>query len=119
MTTPIIKSCHLFTFGTPEKIRTPDLLVRSQTLYPAELPALTPEHTSTATRKKQAEISENPKFFGFNLAWQLPYLLIIKFLQLKPLNEYALFAIMGKTAVANQLFGRYRKNAKNSLNDNR
>ena len=26
--------------GTPEKIRTPDLLVRSQTLYPAELPAL-------------------------------------------------------------------------------
>gem|GEM_PF-4574974 len=25
--------------GTPEKIRTPDLLVRSQTLYPAELPA--------------------------------------------------------------------------------
>ena len=26
-------------FGTPEGIRTPDLLVRSQTLYPAELPA--------------------------------------------------------------------------------
>ncbi len=26
--------------GTPEGIRTPDLLVRSQTLYPAELPAL-------------------------------------------------------------------------------
>ena len=25
--------------GTPEGIRTPDLLVRSQTLYPAELPA--------------------------------------------------------------------------------
>ena len=24
-------------FGTPEGIRTPDLLVRSQTLYPAEL----------------------------------------------------------------------------------
>lgn len=26
-------------FGTPEGIRTPDLLVRSQTLYPTELPA--------------------------------------------------------------------------------
>ena len=26
--------------GTPERIRTPDLLVRSQTLYPAELLAL-------------------------------------------------------------------------------
>ena len=30
-----------FCFGAPEKIRTPDLLVRSQTLYPAELPAHT------------------------------------------------------------------------------
>ena len=29
-------------FGTPEGIRTPDLLVRSQTLYPAELPAHMP-----------------------------------------------------------------------------
>ena len=28
-----------FLFGTPEGIRTPDLLVRSQTLYPTELPA--------------------------------------------------------------------------------
>lgn len=28
-----------FGTGTPEGIRTPDLLVRSQTLYPAELPA--------------------------------------------------------------------------------
>ena len=27
-------------FGTPQGIRTPDLLVRSQTLYPAELAAL-------------------------------------------------------------------------------
>ena len=26
-------------FGTPQEIRTPDLLVRSQTLYPAELAA--------------------------------------------------------------------------------
>ena len=28
-----------FSFGALEKIRTPDLLIRSQTLYPAELPA--------------------------------------------------------------------------------
>ena len=26
-------------FGAPEGTRTPDLLIRSQTLYPAELPA--------------------------------------------------------------------------------
>ena len=32
--------CRGFVNGTPEMIRTPDLLVRSQTLYPAELPAL-------------------------------------------------------------------------------
>ena len=32
------KRCMCF-FGTPEGIRTPDLLVRSQTLYPTELPA--------------------------------------------------------------------------------
>ena len=31
--------CVLSFNGTPEGIRTPDLLVRSQTLYPAELPA--------------------------------------------------------------------------------
>ena len=28
-------------FGTPEGTRTPDLLIRSQSLYPAELPAHT------------------------------------------------------------------------------
>ena len=28
-----------FLFGALEKIRTPGLLIRSQTLYPAELPA--------------------------------------------------------------------------------
>ena len=28
-------------FGTPEGTRTPDLLVRSQSLYPTELPAHT------------------------------------------------------------------------------
>ena len=32
------KRCPLF-FGTPEGTRTPDLLVRSQSLYPTELPA--------------------------------------------------------------------------------
>ena len=37
------KSVHLKmnAFGVPEGIRTPDLLVRSQTLYPAELQAQT------------------------------------------------------------------------------
>ena len=34
-----VETVPLF-FGTPEGIRTPDLLVRSQTLYPTELPAL-------------------------------------------------------------------------------
>ncbi len=29
----------VFLFGVPEGIRTPDLLIRSQTLYPAELQA--------------------------------------------------------------------------------
>ena len=33
-------------FGTPEGTRTPDLLVRSQSLYPAELPA----HTTSGFR---------------------------------------------------------------------
>ena len=31
-------------FGTLEGIRTPDLLVRSQTLYPTELPARMQKH---------------------------------------------------------------------------
>ena len=30
---------HLIPFGTPERIRTSDLLIRSQLLYPAELRA--------------------------------------------------------------------------------
>ena len=34
---PIRSRFGFFAFGTPEGIRTPDLLVRSQTLYPAEL----------------------------------------------------------------------------------
>ena len=36
--TKAVKNCF-GVFGTPEGIRTPDLLVRSQTLYPTELPA--------------------------------------------------------------------------------
>ncbi len=43
--------------GTPEGIRTPDLLVRSQTLYPAELPAhtdsLPPEYNNIKMAKSQ------------------------------------------------------------------
>ena len=34
-------------FGTLEGTRTPDLLVRSQSLYPAELPAHTNKNIST------------------------------------------------------------------------
>ena len=33
------KLSHFPIYGAPEGIRTPDLLVRSQTLYPTELPA--------------------------------------------------------------------------------
>ena len=32
-------NCFNLSFGAPEETRTPDLLIRSQTLYPAELPA--------------------------------------------------------------------------------
>ena len=32
---------HFLIFGTPEGTRTPDLLIRSQSLYPTELPAHT------------------------------------------------------------------------------
>ena len=31
-------------FGTPKGTRTPDLLIRSQSLYPTELPAHTTHH---------------------------------------------------------------------------
>ena len=44
-------------FGTPEGTRTPDLLVRSQSLYPTELPAhnaQAPMYISTSERKMQA-----------------------------------------------------------------
>ena len=42
--------------GTPEGTRTPDLLVRSQSLYPTELPAhnaQAPKYISTLFLKKQ------------------------------------------------------------------
>ena len=55
--------------GAPEGTRTPGLLIRSQTLYPAELPAhillaLSPENVSyySAHRpESQALFSKNPK----------------------------------------------------------
>ena len=43
---PVIRF-GLFFFGTPEGTRTPDLLVRSQLLYPTELPA----HTALSSAK--------------------------------------------------------------------
>ena len=48
-------------FGTPEGTRTPDLLVRSQSLYPTELPAHSaqaPKYSSTSFLKKQALFSK-------------------------------------------------------------
>lgn len=39
---------HLCTFGTPERIRTSDLLIRSQLLYPAELRARVNQFLSCA-----------------------------------------------------------------------
>ena len=50
-------------FGTPEGTRTPDLLVRSQSLYPTELPArtlrLTLSYNSTRFLKMQVLFSKN------------------------------------------------------------
>ena len=40
-------NCFNLSFGAPEETRTPDLLIRSQTLYPAELPA----HVRSLERK--------------------------------------------------------------------
>ena len=62
----------LVSFGALEGTRTPDLLVRSQTLYPAELPPPTIfwgvthwqlNYTSTAWNKMQEGISEKMKNF--------------------------------------------------------
>ena len=58
--------------GTPEGTRTPDLLVRSQSLYPTELPAHTahvvPAYNSTTVYKMQAFFSKNCKNYN---AYQL------------------------------------------------
>ena len=53
--------------GTPEGTRTPDLLIRSQSLYPTELLAHThffqmPEYNTTSLRKKQVLFSLFPTF---------------------------------------------------------
>ena len=56
-------------FGAPEGTRTPDLLIRSQTLYPAELPAhillaFSPENVfyySAHRAESQAFFSKNSK----------------------------------------------------------
>ena len=54
-------------FGTPEGTRTPDLLVRSQSLYPTELPAHTTlnalKYNSTGARKMQVLFFKISKFF--------------------------------------------------------
>ena len=44
------QKCDFSSFGAPEGTRTPDLLVRSQTLYPTELPA----HMERMTRLELA-----------------------------------------------------------------
>ena len=61
------RSCDTLLYGTPEGIRTPDLLVRSQTLYPAELPAhfLLPEYIITKNSKNQHQISKKRSFGDF------------------------------------------------------
>lgn len=58
-------------FGVPEGIRTPDLLVRSQTLYPAELQAQTyllhklPNYNIIINIKRQAFFLSKSYFFYF------------------------------------------------------
>ena len=53
----------LLLFGTPERIRIPDLLVRSQTLYPAELQAHLHanalSYVSTTDEKTQAKFTQS------------------------------------------------------------
>ena len=60
-------------FGTPEGTRTPDLLVRSQSLYPTELPAHSaqaPKYISTSKSKMQVLFFKNRNIFS-----TLPHLL--------------------------------------------
>src|ERR1700728_2725756 len=44
--------CKLLSYGAPGEIRTPDLLIRSQSLYPAELRA----HTDAVPRENPSQI---------------------------------------------------------------
>ena len=55
--------------GTPEGTRTPDLLIRSQSLYPTELLAhthfsQTPEYSTTSLKKMQVLFSLFPTFLS-------------------------------------------------------
>ena len=64
-----IKSYKNTRHGTPEGTRTPDLLIRSQSLYPTELLAHThffqmPEYNTTSLRKKQVLFSLFPTFLS-------------------------------------------------------
>ncbi len=60
----------IWNFGTPEGTRTPDLLIRSQSLYPTELPAhrrflKAPKYISTTPGKMQALFLKSGRFFRF------------------------------------------------------
>ena len=72
-------------FGTPEGTRTPDLLVRSQSLYPTELPAHTTlssalQYNSTHALKMQA------------LFWEILIFLFALPLAFSNLEQYAPFS---------------------------
>ena len=61
---PIGKRFGFECFGTPKGTRTPDLLIRSQSLYPTELPAHKRlinalAYNSTTVSKKQAFFEKN------------------------------------------------------------
>ena len=65
-----LQDFRVFT-GTPKGTRTPDLLIRSQSLYPTELSAhrrfpQAPVYISTEVSKKQALFSEKRKNFLFS-----------------------------------------------------
>ena len=64
-----IKSYKNTRHGTPEGTRTPDLLIRSQSLYPTELLAHThfsqmPEYSTTSLKKMQVLFSLFPTFLS-------------------------------------------------------
>ncbi len=65
------KSCRQqstgFLFGTPRGIRTPDPLVRSQILYPAELLA----HISTPIYFITSDVNCQAFFYNFKFLWLL------------------------------------------------